>query len=294
VPSVAASLAAWALAATVRLETHEEARQLCAALELPERAARAARGASPERVAEAQLERRRRAREHHYLLDVDGDGLHFDVDPDGGRLSLTERSALRGAGQSLRVWLASDPELATEVTAEAGRRIAAAARRGGLVLRLLFALPEDGELALCSHPPGSREWSLGVEPLAWSWLLRDRLVAQGGRQAAPPAEVPRLGPRVVVEEPLGLADPSAVLRALQEQRGALERCRAGARGGGPEGTLAVELELPAKEGRPRAVRVALDALHDAALTRCVLRALGRSSLPAGKGRVQVPVRFLRE
>jgi len=286
-----ATLAAWALAATVRLETHEEARQLCASLQLPERAARAAPNASPERAAAAQEERRRRAREHHYLLDVEGEGLFFDVDPDGARLLLTERSAMRGAGQSLRVWLASDPELATEAGGEAARRIAAAARRGDLVLRLLFALPEDSELAVCSHPPGSREWSLAVEPIAWSWLVRDRIVARGGRGPQEAGERPKAGPRVEVDEPLGLADPTALHRALEEQRGALERCRPG---GGAGGTLAVEIELPARAGPPRAVRMALDAAGDGALGRCVLRVLRRAPLPAGKGRVQVPIRFAAE
>lgn len=285
-----AALTAGALAATVRLETHEEARQLCAALQLPERAARAARNAAPEKVAAAQAERRRRAREHHYLVDVEGEGLHFDLDPEGGRLLLTERSVLRGAGQSLRVWLARDVELPTATAPEAGRRIAGAARQGGLVLRLLFALPEDDELALCSHPPGSREWSLAVEPIAWSWLVRDRIAAKGDRSAPVRAPERAGGPRVAIEEPLGVADPSALQRALEGQRGALERC------GAPKaaGMLAVELVLPPKGGRPREARVALDATGDAALARCALEVLRGAQLPAGKGRVQVPIRFLAE
>lgn len=278
------------------LETFEEARRLCADLELPERVARADRTGDPARAHREQVVRRRRARAGRYRIDVDGAKLHFDYDPEGKQLTLRERSQLIGAGGALRVWAVDDPELPVAVDDARARRTMAEARADRLVLRIELLLPEDGEVAICSHPPGSHHWSLGVAPVSWSYRVGGEVLARGGEAAEAPAPAPRRGgsPRVSVGEPVGGSDAARLRAAVSGRSAALSSCylRALQAHPGLDGTLAVELELDPAGGAPRALRVALDSVLDEGLRRCALAALRQARFPAGPGgRVQLPLHF---
>jgi len=151
------------------LATRGDVQRLCKELEFPERR----REARLDRAAaEAdQGERRARALEARYAVELSGRGLAFDYDDERRALALNERAQLTGAGGALRLWAVEDAELALPAEPPVARRIAAAARNGEGRLRLLFVLPEDDDEAICAHAPGTQSWGLGVEPVSWAFLV---------------------------------------------------------------------------------------------------------------------------
>lgn len=280
---------------TRALASRDDVLRLCKALEFPERH----REPGLDRAAaEAGQERRRaRALESRYAVEVAGRGLVFDYDDARQELTLSERAQLVGAGGSLRVWAVEGPELPLPAEAAVARRIVAAARNGEGRLRLLFVLPEDEEAAICAHAPGTRSYGLGVEPVGWAFLIGEEVLARGGAEeaaATAPARAARPAlPVVELGDPVS-GDGPAVRRALRVAERGLLACyrKALQRNPGIDGALALELELPPEGGRSRAARVAMDTLHEAALSRCVIAALAEVAFPAGKGgKVQVPLHF---
>jgi hypothetical protein len=281
--------------APIVLTTPDHARRLCESLDFPERASRR----SPEldrAAAEARQETRRaRALGRRYRVDVDGKGLTFDYDDGGSRLLLTERAQLAALGGALKLWATEEPEMPVPADPARARRIAAAARNGEAVLRLTFALPEDEEVAVCAHPPGTGQYGLGVEPVSWSYLAGGAVLASGGEE--PEGRAPGRGarPQVEVGEPIG--GGAAVRSAVQGLSKDLAACYERARRARPglDGTLAVELDLDAGGGPPRSARLAMDSVHDEGLARCALAAIQRATFPRGPGgRVQVPLHFTLE
>jgi len=275
------------------LATAEDVRRLCQALDFPERASRREKGLDRAEAEARQEERRGRALGRRYRTDVSGKGLAFDYDDGGKRLLLTERAQMIAVGGSLRVWATEDPELPVPADPSRARRIAAAARNGEAVLRLTFVLPEDEEVAVCAHPAGTGQYALAVEPVSWSYLVGEEVLARGGEEPERREALPGARPQVVVGEPIG-GDGAAIRRARQGRAKDLAACYARARQARPglDGTLALELDLDPGGGPARAARVAMDSLLDEGLSRCALSAVRKASFPRGPGgRVQVPLHF---
>lgn len=278
------------------LETAEDVRRLCQALEFPERASRRERGPARAQAEVRQDERRGRALGRRYRAEVSGRGLAFDYDDDGKRLLLTERAQLVAAGGSLRVWATEDPEMPAPADPALARRVAAAARNGEATLRLVFALPEDEEVAVCAHAAGARQYTLAVEPVSWAYRVGERVLARGGEEPERREAAPGARPRVAVGPPIG-GDGAAVRRAVEERAGDLAACYARARRERPalDGTLALELDLDPAGGPARNARVAMDSVHDEGLSGCALAAVRKVRFRRGPGgRVQVPLHFTLE
>jgi len=270
--------------------------RLCQALEFPERR----RDATLDRAAaEAdQAERRARALEARYTVELSGAGLSFDYDDERRALTLNERAQLTGAGGTLRLWAVADAELALPAEPPVARRIVAAARSGEGRLRLLFVLPEDDDEAICAHAPGTQSWGLGVEPVSWAFLVGGGVLAQGGSEE-PVAPAPAKG-RAPVQPAVEVGTPpssngAGVRLAILGRQAALQACYQQGLESRPglDGVLVLELELSPSGGRSRSARVALDSLHAPSVSRCVLAALESVALPKGSGRVQLPLHFRR-
>ncbi|HSB18701.1 MAG TPA: AgmX/PglI C-terminal domain-containing protein [Anaeromyxobacteraceae bacterium] len=279
----------------VPLATAADVRRLCEALDFPERASPRQAGPGRAEAKARQEERRRGALERRYRAELAGKGLAFDYDQEGKRLLLTERARLVTIGGSLRVWPTEDPDMPAPADPTRARRIAAGARSGEVVLQLTFALPEDEEVAVCAHPPGTAQYTLGVEPVSWSYRIGAEVLARGG-QEEPGEPAPGARPRVALGEPIG-GNGAAIRRALERQVKDLASCYALARKARPalDGTLALELDLDPGGGRARNARVAMDSVHDEELSRCALSAVRGATFPGGPGgRVQVPVHFTME
>jgi len=282
---------------TRQLAGRADVQRLCQALEFPERR----RDARLDRAAaEAeQQERRARALELRYAVEVAGRGLSFHYDEERGALTLDARAQLLGAGGSLRLWAVDDAELALPADPALARRIAAAARNGEGRLRLHFVLPEDDDQAACAHAPGTLSFGLGVEPVSWAFVVKGQVLARGGADELPAAPAPEQSGRAAVEIGMPSGRSGEELRqALQERQEALLGCyrRRLAQRPGSDGSLVLELALRPGGGRPRSARVAMDSLHAPELSRCVLQAVEAAELPASKERapVQVPVHFRRD
>ncbi len=283
---------------TQPVATRSDVLRLCKALEFPERR----RDVKLDRAAaEAdQVERRARALEARYAVELSGRGLSFDYDEERRALTLNERSQLTGAGGTLRLWAVDEAELALPAEPPLARRIVAAARSGEGRLRLLFVLPEDDDDAICAHAPGTQSWGLGVEPVSWAFLAGGEVLARGGSDdAVAPAPTPvspkgraRAQPAVEVGTPLSGNGP-AVQQAIRSRESALLACYQQGLQARPglDGALVLELELSPAGGRSRAARVAMDSLHAAGVSRCVVEALEGVELPKGSGRVQLPIHF---
>ncbi|MBI5069728.1 MAG: AgmX/PglI C-terminal domain-containing protein [Deltaproteobacteria bacterium] len=279
-----------------QLAGRPDVQRLCKALEFPERR----RDAQLDRAAaEAdQEERRARALEGRYAVELAGRGLSFDYDEERRTLTLGERAHLLGAGGALRVWSVDDTELPMAADPALARRITAAARNGEGRLRLLFALPEDDDAAVCAHAPGTHSWGLGVEPVSWAFLVKGEVLARGGAEEPEPVQSQGSArPAVEVGTPPA-AQGAALRQALAGHRAALLACyQEGLKERpGLDGALVVELEVPATGGRARSARVALDSLHAPRVARCVLAEVKKAELPGGKAgaRVQVPLHFRRD
>jgi hypothetical protein len=282
--------------APVVLSTPADAGRLCQSLDFPERASRREPEVDRAAAEGRQEKRRARALERRYRVDLDGRGLAFDHDEGGRRLLLTERARLVALGGALVLWPTEEPEMPVPADAARARRIAAAAARGEVLLRLTFALPEDEEVAVCAHPPGASGYGLGMEPVSWAYLAGAEVLASGGEPAERREAPQGARPAVTVGEPMG-AGAGSVRPAVEAQARELEACYRRARQARPalDGTLAVELELGAAGGPPLEARVAMDSLLDEGLSRCALAALRRASFPRGAaGRVQVPLHFTLE
>jgi len=282
---------------TRMLASGGDVQRLCQALEFPER--RRDSKLDPAAAEAEQVERRARALEARYAVELSGRGLSFDYDGERRALTLQERAQLTGAGGTLRLWATDDAELALPAEPPVARRIVAAARSGQGRLRLLFVLPEDDEGAICAHAPGTRSWGLGVEPVSWAFLVGGEVLARGGSEE-PVGPGPAEGrasarPGVEVGTPPSANGP-AVSRAIGSRQAALLACyqRGLEDRPGLDGALVLELELSPSAGRNRSARVAMDSLHAPGVSRCVLEALEGVELPKGSGRVQLPLHFRRD
>jgi hypothetical protein len=277
-----------------RLETLAHVRALCDALTPEERFA-----AKGDAVARARADREHEARREvtlngRYGVTVTGDRLRFaSFDPEESRLTLSDRSILVAAGDSLRLWTTEAAGLPVAADEEAARRILEAQKKRTLSVALVFVLPEDGEEAVCSHAEGALSYTLGVEPVSWQYLERGAVLARGGEGSDRPLWTVAEGarPRVEVAEPLEGGSP--VQAAVRAHASGLEGCyqRALKAAPGLDGSLVADLDF-GPGGVGREVRIALDSVQDEGLVTCVRDVLARVALVGWQGRrAAVPIHF---
>jgi hypothetical protein len=159
------------------------------------------------------------------------------------------------------------------------RKILAARAAGRLDLQLVFDLPDD---SICTVDRRGKRFTLGVEPVEWSWRDGDTVLAWGGVAGDRPPVNLAAGalPSVDVGEPI--AGPSEAKKAVVARRADLTACFAADLRRDPaiDGVVVVDLG-------PQ-VRVAADSTGSAALTACVERVLAPL---AGSAVASVPIRF---
>jgi hypothetical protein len=278
------------------LETAAQVRALCDALTPVERLR--ARGDAVEQArAEADHQARRDAAVGaRYHVTIGGDRLRFDqYEAEDQRLTLSDRTYLTGASGALHVWAAEDADLPVTVDARTAERIVKAAQKKTLALALTFALPEDDDEVICSHPAGAQLYTLGIEPLTWEYVDQGRVLARGGEGGDRPLVTAAEGarPRVEVAEPIGDGGPR-VKSAVAARSRDLEACYARALQANPglDGSLVADVDL--SSGTPT-VRVAVDSLQDEVMLNCVRGVLARVEFPRDDvERTAVPIHFVLE
>ncbi|HTP24829.1 MAG TPA: hypothetical protein VMK12_04120, partial [Anaeromyxobacteraceae bacterium] len=154
------------------LDSPREVRALCEALAPSGRIAPSKENAVDRGRAElAHDTRRQAALDGRYQVAIRSERLRFaDYDADERELSLSERSFLATAGDSLQIWATHDVGLPVTVDVASAERIMQATARRALVLRLIFTLPDDEDGLSCGHASGSNRYSLGVEPFRWEYV----------------------------------------------------------------------------------------------------------------------------
>jgi hypothetical protein len=215
-----------------------------------------------------------------YVLTVPAAALAFSpYDGPERTLSVAEPATITLGNGKVRLWPTEERGLPVEVDAAVARRILAAQRQGTLSLRLSFDLSDE---ATCGADLRGKHYTLGVEPVDWSWLDGDAVLARGGATADRPIMSVAQGaePRVDVGEPI--AGPSDAKRAVLARRADLLACYRQALEKDPalDGLLVVDLG-------PK-VAVSADSTGSAGLGGCVERALGPL---AAASRSSVPIRF---
>jgi hypothetical protein len=200
-------------------------------------------------------------------------------DSDEQSLEVVEPATLRLGDGGAVLTATLDRALPVHIDAQLASRILEAQRAGRLGLRLVFDLPDD---ATCSGDRRGHRFTLGVEPVEWSWLDGDASLAWGGVSGDRPGVPATLGAQAVVEVGEPLAGAPSARKAVEARRAALEACYAEALRGDPalDGVMVVELG--------RRVAVAGDSTGSEELARCVEKALAPL---ASLARASVPVRF---
>jgi hypothetical protein len=277
------------------LESQQHVRALCDLLTPAERLRVKGDAVQRARAEADQDARRSDALGSRYRAVVPGDRLRFAVyDADERRLTLSERTFLTAARGALQVWTVEEPGLPVTVERAAAERIMAAAAGKTLALAITFNLPEDDDEATCAHRPGSNQWALGIEPVAWEYLDGKEVLARGGEGGDKPMVSAAQGarPRVEVAEPVGAG--REVRAAVQARAGELEACYAQALRANPslDGSLVADVDL-GPGGAPTAVRLAVDSVQDDAMGACVKGVVSRVRFPA-EGRTAIPIHFTLE
>lgn len=295
--ALAHALAAGPVEPEVRVEVIDappRAAALCDALTPPGRAPGRLDVVARARAEAERAARREQALQGRYQVTIPAARLPFaPYDPGDATLALSGRAFLGAAGGSLWLWTLHDEGLPVQAAPPAAARVMAAAARGTLELSLTFTLPEDDdEDVSCAGVAGARRWGLGVEPYAWAWIDRDRVLARGGAGSDRPLVTVAEGARPAVRLGPWIGDDRALAAPVEARRGELEACYREAlrRDGGLDGGYVAELDLAAQG--PGRVRMALDAVQDEALARCVTGVLARVAPPPGApARAMVQVQF---
>jgi hypothetical protein len=199
---------------------------------------------------------------------------------EGGRgMPGTDAAKVKREPAVIRIWAAEDRALPVDLDAAGARRILAAQRTGRLMLRLVFDLPDD---ATCGTDVRGRHFTLAIEPVEWTWLDGDAVLARGGVGRDRPALSVAQGAEPVVDVGEPIAGPSEAKRAVLAHRAELLACYQGALQHDPglDGLVVIDLG-------PR-VEVAGDSTGSAELTGCVQRSLAPLAAAA---RSTVPIRF---
>ncbi len=195
------------------------------------------------------------------------------------RLQVAEPATLKLDGGAVVLVATEERGLGVHVSTGVARRILAARSAGRLGLQLVFDLPDD---AICMVDRRGKRYTLGVEPVEWSWRDGDAVLAWGGVAGDRPAVNLAAGaePSVDVEQPV--AGPPDAGRAVAARRADLVSCYAEELRRDPavDGVVVVDLG--------RQVAVAADSTGSASLTACVERALAPL---AGSAVASVPIRF---
>jgi hypothetical protein len=218
-----------------------------------------------------------------YEITVPASRLSFaPYDGPEQRLGLAEPASLVLGDGAARLWPTEERGLPARVDAAGARRILAAQKGRTLSLRLTFDLPDD---AVCGADLRGKRVTLAMEPVGWSYLDGETVLARGGAGADRPVLTAAQGARPRVEVGEATAGPAAAKRAVLTRSAELEGCYAEALKRDPEldGVVVVEL------GPPK-VSVAADSTGSAELAACVGRAL-ESLAAANAGRVAIPIRF---
>jgi hypothetical protein len=197
------------------------------------------------------------------------------------QLELVAPATLRPGGGAALV-AAEERGLPVRVDAATVRRILSAQSSGRLGLLLVFDLPDD---AICAGDLRGKKIVLGVEPVEWSWLDGDALLARGEVSGDRPAVSSTAGARTAVEVGEPVAGSPAARKAVAARQGELSACYAEALKREPALDGVVVVGLGAR------VTVTADSTGSAELVACVQRAL--APLAATKA-ASVPIRFVLE
>lgn len=283
----------------VVLDTPQALQALCAAFlpqgRLPTRGdvvGRAEAAAGRRREREAAMTRR-------YRVRIDAKRAAFAPYDEGEeRLELAPRLVLIGLGGALRLWATEDVQLPVRAAPAAARRVLEALTEGTLALFVTFDLAERENEPPCVHVPGSRQYTLAAEPIAWEWTSRGKVLARGGEGSDRPLTSVAEGakPRVEVGSPICEGDGGAVKDLFAGWSADLLRCYDGALARNPrlDGTLVVELRLD-REGVARDVRISADSMQDGAVAACVREVAARPGYPRQpRGHCSVPLTFALE
>lgn len=214
-----------------------------------------------------------------YALVLPADKLAFTpYDRPAQRLSVVEPATLR-VSPVATIYATDARGLPVHVNGPLARRILSAQEARRLSLRLVFDLPDD---AVCGTDRRGLRFTLGVEPVEWSWTEGEEVLATGNVAADRPAAGLTAGARATVEVGTPLAGPAAARKAVLARQADLVACYADALRQSPalDGVVVVDLG-------PR-VAVSADSTGSPELARCVERALGAL---AGGGWASVPIRF---
>ncbi|HUL58562.1 MAG TPA: hypothetical protein VLU43_04770 [Anaeromyxobacteraceae bacterium] len=267
----------------VRLDSPTDVAVLCATLQPTERLRPQGdpvqRGEQWERHEDA----RDAAYERRYRIVIPAAGLVFSpYDAREERLVLSSKSDLLGAGGAARIWATEERGLPVEVAPAAARRVVDARAAARLRLAIVFDLPDD---ATCgggrSKPP---RWTLPAEPVSWTYLDGDAVVARGGAGSDRPLLTVAEGATARVEIGEPLSGPAEVRSQVEARAADLQACYASALALSPglDGLLVADLggKSPALVG---------DSVGDEGLAQCVRKALEKV---AGGARAEVPIRFV--
>jgi len=282
----------------VVLDTPQALERLCAAFAPPGRLP--SRGDAVGRAEAAAGRRREReaAVAHRYRVRVDARRVTFAPYDDGEeRLELAPRMVLVGLGGTLRLWATEDPQLPVRAAPPAARRVLDALEERTLALFVTFDLAERENEPPCAHVPGARQYTLAVEPIAWEWASRGKVLARGGEGADRPLASVAEGakPKVEVGSPICDGDGGALKDLFAGWSADLLRCYTDALARTPrlDGTLVIELRLGSEGAKD--VRISADSMQDGAVAACVREVAARPGYPRHpRGRCSVPVTFALE
>jgi hypothetical protein len=195
------------------------------------------------------------------------------------RLEVAEPATLKLEDGAVILTATEDRGLPVHVDAAMARKILAARTAGRLGLQLVFDLPDD---AVCIVDRRGKRFTLGVEPVEWSWRDGEAVLAWGGVAEDRPSVNLASGARPLVDVGEPIAGPSEAKKAVAARRADLTACYAQELRRDPaiDGVVVVDLG--------RKIGVAADSTGSPALTACVERVLAPL---AGSAVASVPIRF---
>jgi hypothetical protein len=187
--------------------------------------------------------------------------------------------AAKAEPTQVRLWATLDRSLPVQIDAAGARHILAARKAGTLSLRLVFDLPDD---ATCGADLRGQHYTLGVEPVEWTWIEGAAPLARGGVSGDRPAVSVAQGAQPTVEVGEPIAGPAEAKQAVLAHRTELLGCYQQALAHEPTLDGLVVVDLGPK------LAVSGDSTGSADLTGCVEKALGPL---ASATRSSVPIRF---
>lgn len=215
-----------------------------------------------------------------YQVTVPSTRLTFaPYDGKGQLLQVIEPATLKLDGGAVVLVATEERDLGVHVSSAVARKILAARSAGRLGLQLVFDLPDD---AICMVDRRGKRYTLGVEPVEWSWRDGDAVLAWGGVAGDRPTVNLAAGAQPSVEVGQPVAGPPGAGKAVAARRAELVSCYAEELRRDPavDGVVVVDLG--------RQIAVAADSTGSATLTACVERALAPL---AGSAVASVPIRF---